>query len=112
MKKFIYLIGVLTFMSCINKSPEIKNIEIGEKSIFSISDNLTKLNISIDGMSCEMGCALKIEKKLNTKYGENTIKVDFLKKSATVQFDKQILDFDKIKNEIENLGPYKANKKL
>ena len=59
-----------------------------------------------------MGCALKIEKKLNAKYGANTIKVDFLKKTGIVQFDKQILDFDKIKNEIENLGPYKANKKL
>ena len=112
MKKFIYLIGVLTFMSCSNKSPEIKTIEISEKSIFSISDNLTKLNISIEGMSCEMGCALKIEKKLNAKYGANTIKVDFLKKTGIVQFDNQILDFDKIKNEIENLGPYKANKKL
>ena len=112
MKKFIYLIGMLTFVSCSNNSPEIKTVEISEKSVFLTSANLTKLNILINGMSCEMGCALKIEKKLNAKYGANTIKVDFLKKSAIVQFDRQILDFDKIKNEIENLGPYKAYEKL
>ena len=73
---------MLSFVSCSNNSPEVKTIEISEKSIFLTSANLTKLNISINGMSCEMGCALKIEKKLNAKYGANTIKVDFLKKSA------------------------------
>lgn len=44
-------------------------------------------SFSIDGMSCSIGCAKTLEKKLSALEGVEKASVDFDKKSATVEFD-------------------------
>jgi len=44
-------------------------------------------SFSIEGMTCSMGCAKTIEKKLSEMDGVENAAVDFEKKTATVEFD-------------------------
>ncbi|MFT3793594.1 heavy-metal-associated domain-containing protein [Flavobacterium sp.] len=44
-------------------------------------------SFNIDGMSCAIGCAKTIEKKLAEMDGVEKAEVDFEKKTATVEFD-------------------------
>ena len=44
-------------------------------------------SFSIEGMTCSMGCAKTIEKKLSKMAGVEKASVDFDKKTATVEFD-------------------------
>jgi Cu+-exporting ATPase len=44
-------------------------------------------SFSIEGMTCSMGCAKTIEKKLSEMDGVQKAAVDFDKKTATVKFD-------------------------
>lgn len=44
-------------------------------------------SFNIDGMSCSIGCAKTIEKKLAEMDGVEKAEVDFDKKTATVEFD-------------------------
>lgn len=48
---------------------------------------LQTASFHIDGMTCAMGCARTIEKKLAELEGVKNAKVDFEKKSATVEYD-------------------------
>ncbi len=67
-----------------------------EKSVPKVKNeiaaaNLQNASFTIDGMTCEIGCAKTIEEELNGLEGVKEAKVDFEKKSATISFDKTIL---------------------
>lgn len=49
--------------------------------------NLETTSFKIDGMTCPMGCAATIEKKLAGLDGVQEAKVDFDTKTATISFD-------------------------
>lgn len=51
------------------------------------AENLQTASFSIEGMSCAVGCAKTIEKKLAGLEGVQEAKVDFDKKTATVSYD-------------------------
>lgn len=51
------------------------------------AENLQTASFTIDGMSCAVGCAKTIEKKLAGLDGVQEAKVDFEKKTATVAYD-------------------------
>jgi len=53
--------------------------------------NLQTATFTIEGMTCEIGCAKTIQEELNGLDGVQTAKVDFEKKLATVSFDKTAL---------------------
>ncbi len=53
------------------------------------AENLQTASFTIDGMSCAVGCAKTIEKKLAGLDGVQDAKVDFDKKTATVSYDWQ-----------------------
>ena len=50
-------------------------------------EKLQTASFSIEGMSCAIGCAKTIEKKLTEMDGVQKASVDFEKKTATVEFD-------------------------
>ena len=50
---------------------------------------LETASFTIDGMTCAVGCAKTIEKKLSGMDGVQKATVDFDKKTATVAFDKE-----------------------
>ncbi len=76
--------------SCKNE-PETKTIEIEEtNSVNEINANATiaKAEFKIKGMTCAIGCAKTIEKKLSKMEGVKSASVNFEKEMAMVEYDE------------------------
>tara|TARA_R110002033_G_scaffold449_2_gene4321 strand:- start:1010 stop:1549 length:540 start_codon:yes stop_codon:yes gene_type:complete len=90
----IVAIIALVFTSCKNESqPEVKtvDVEVAAKDVASTLDpNATyaKVEFGIEGMTCAMGCAKTIEKKMAKMDGVKSAKVDFDKRLAMVEYDE------------------------
>jgi mercuric ion binding protein len=81
----------LTIWSCKNETePQVKTVEVEETNAKNeIADDavLAKAEFNIEGMTCAIGCAKTIEKKLAKMDGVKSAKVDFDKKLAQVEYD-------------------------
>ncbi|WP_396155498.1 heavy-metal-associated domain-containing protein [Flavobacterium macrobrachii] len=66
--------------------------------------------LKIDGMTCSMGCAKTIERKLTEMDGVQEAKVDFDKKEATVSFDAAVLSPEKLSETVEATADGKTYK--
>lgn len=64
----------------------------------------------IDGMSCAIGCAKTIEKKLNKTEGVQEANVDFDKKEAIVSFDASVVTPEKLQEIVEKTADGKTYK--
>lgn len=88
----IALIAVAT-ISCKNEAkPEVKTIEIetAKESSRELDPNATyaKAEFTIGGMTCAIGCAATIQKKLGKMNGVKYAVVDFDKRLAMVEYDQ------------------------
>lgn len=85
----------LLFISCKEKTSE-KNLGATKETVApKVKKEIAKVNLqtasfTVEGMTCEIGCARTIEGELNELEGVKTAKVDFGKKLATVSFDKTV----------------------
>ncbi|MDT0559654.1 heavy metal-associated domain-containing protein [Ichthyenterobacterium sp. W332] len=89
----VIILATFFIVACKQSTPEVKTVDISsEKSseIASIDPNATlaKAEFTINGMTCEMGCAKTIEKKMAKMEGVKSAKVDFGKKLAMVEYDE------------------------
>ena len=90
----IVAIMALVFTSCKNEAqPEVKtvDVEVTKKDVAQTLDpsaTYAKVEFSIDGMTCAMGCAKTIEKKMAKMEGVKSAKVDFDKRLAMVEYDE------------------------
>ena len=80
-------------MNCKNDvKPEVKTIEVetASEDIQELDPNTTyaKAEFTIDGMTCEIGCARTIQKKLTKMEGVKSATVDFDRKLAMVEYDQ------------------------
>ena len=88
------MIMILVLSSCKNDSqPEVKtvDVEVSNKDVSQTLDpNATyaKVEFGIEGMTCAMGCAKTIEKKMAKMEGVKSAKVDFDKRLAMVEYDE------------------------
>lgn len=64
---------------------------------------MKKVELSINGMHCK-SCVQLIESNLSELEGVNKVKVSLIDNKATVIFDSDKVDFDKIKSEIKKSG--------
>lgn len=93
-KLFITATLAIAFTACKNdKQPEIKtvDVEVTDKDVsIALDPNATyaKVEFGIDGMTCAMGCAKTIEKKMAKMEGVKSAKVDFDKRLAMVEYDE------------------------
>ena len=73
--------------------------------------NLETTSFKIDGMTCPMGCAAVIEKKLADLDGVEQAKVDFDQKTATISFDAAKQTPEKLVETVEHIadGAYKVS---
>ena len=98
----------VTVWSCKNETePQVKIIEVEETTAKSkIADDaiLAKAEFNIEGMTCAMGCAKTIEKKLAKMEGVKFAKVDFDKKSAIVEYDEAIVTSSSLESTVTNAG--------
>ncbi len=84
-------IMVLLTVSCKNETkPEVKTVEVAAEASKTIDPNATyaKAEFTIDGMTCEIGCAKTIEKKIAKMEGVKSATVDFDRKLAMVEYNE------------------------
>jgi Cu+-exporting ATPase len=104
-KNLILLITIVVTISCKQAIPEIKIIEITKaQEVVLNSDNLIKSELKITGMTCAIGCAATIEKKLNKTHGIQSAKVDFENAIAQIIFDPNWIKDQELTNIIQEVG--------
>ncbi|MDO6760577.1 heavy metal-associated domain-containing protein [Tamlana sp. 2_MG-2023] len=92
-KHLLLLALVTTFaFSCKNKNAEVKTVEVDttQASTNELDPNATyaKAEFTIKGMTCAMGCAATIQKKISKMDGVKSATVDFEKELAMVEYDE------------------------
>ena len=92
-KHILILTLVATFaFSCKNDAKaEVKTVEhAASEAVAKLDPNATyaKAEFTIEGMTCAIGCAATIEKKIAKMEGVKSSKVDFDKKLAMVEYDE------------------------
>lgn len=70
-------------------------------SVNAVSGKIETASFNIEGMSCEVMCASKIQKELAKTEGVQNAKVDFEKKTATVEYDSGKITPEKIVETVE-----------
>lgn len=83
----------IVLLSCKNDSTntnEVTPIETTTDTLSAVETaaNLKTESFTIEGMTCEIGCAKTIESKLANLEGVEEAKVDFENKTATISFDE------------------------
>ena len=92
--------------------PEVENSNVAADSVSNeVAGVLEKASFEIEGMSCAVGCAAKIEKDLANLPGVKTAKVDFETKKATVEYDNAKQNPISIQSTVEGIakGAYKVS---
>ncbi len=87
----VLAVMVLVTVSCKNEAkPEVKTVEVASETSKTLDPNATyaKAEFTIDGMTCEIGCARTIEKKIAKMEGVKSAKVDFDRKLAMVEYNE------------------------
>lgn len=92
LKTFVFLTVLALSVSCKEAEPEIKTVEMEQPELISenqLDPNATyaKAEFGIDGMTCEMGCAKMIEKKIAKMEGVKSATVNFDTRLAMVEYD-------------------------
>lgn len=92
LKNILSIMVILIMLSsCKNdKKAEIKTINLSSEKISQKLDPdavYSKAEFNIKGMTCEMGCAKTIEKKLTKMDGMKSAVVDFKNELASVEYD-------------------------
>ncbi|PTT15455.1 heavy metal transporter [Flavobacterium sp. HMWF030] len=105
----------LVFVSC--KKEEDKNLaniktetSTPKEHKAIAAENLQTASFEIEGMTCAMGCAKTIEKELSNLDGVDKASVDFDKKTATVVFDKTVLNQENLTKTVQATGDGKTYK--
>lgn len=81
---------------------EVKKVTLTKTEI--AAENIETASFTIEGMTCEIGCAKTIEGKLSETVGVGEAKVDFESKIATVKFDKTKQTIESLSKAIEKVG--------
>lgn len=85
MAKYVIMIFLtLLVFSCNEKKGEENAVETQE---IKTAQDLKKVEVEIEGMTCEIGCAKLIESKLSKLEGVIYVKVDFESRLGKIEFD-------------------------
>lgn len=88
---FVALISMFV-VACKNETqPEVKTVDMSEvtpkTNTLDPNAHYAKAEFDIEGMTCAMGCAKTIEKKIGAMEGVKSAKVDFDNRLAMVEYD-------------------------
>lgn len=98
---FYFLLFLVLLTSCKNENSQ-NNTESTEKQELAV--DLKKVDVAIEGMTCEIGCAKLIESKLAKAEGVSFVKVDFEKKMGRIEYDANKIDEKELANIIASAG--------
>lgn len=108
--KIIFVLSLLTLLpfSCKNnKQSEVKVVETETTQSTETKSDVqvnAAATFTIKGMTCAMGCAKTIEKKLAKLDGVGSAIVDFESELATVEFDANKVSAEDLKNTVAAVG--------
>ena len=102
MKKslLIFALSTLFLTSCKDKTAETTATSTDSKTVAAVGKTETA-SFTVDGMSCAVMCASKIEKELAATEGVQKATVDFDKKLATIEYDAAITSPEKLIEKVE-----------
>lgn len=93
-------------------NPPVENTNVAEDTVGNeVAGVMEKASFEIEGMSCAVGCAAKIEKDLAKLPGVKSAKVDFETKKATVEYDNAKQNPISLQSTVEGIakGAYKVS---
>lgn len=99
-------------VNCKNEKVKVSQ-EIASKPVENVKpipSNPKTATFEIEGMTCAVGCANLIEGKLSKLDGVAEAKVDFESKTATVTYNADQLNLQKITKTVEAVGGGKLYK--
>ena len=111
--KTLALFALTSFLmvSCKNETAETTETAATEQTQEQPAQ-LATASFSIEGMSCAVGCANHIEKKLAKLDGVQKAEVDFEAKKATVEYDANKVTPELLTQTVEEAADGKAYKVL
>ena len=104
---FFIILSIVFLWGCQNKLvPKVIEVPISQESPKKIEALGEKAyaKLSIEGMTCAIGCAVTIEKKLQRTSGIISAKVDFETNTGWVTYDATMLNLDKISSVVKSTG--------
>jgi len=99
------LVVVMVFTSCKNKV-ENENLDDNNsvKSEKLVEEDVRKIALNIEGMTCEIGCARTIQSKLSKTEGVKFAEINFEKKNGIVEYDANKLSEKDIVSVVEQIA--------
>jgi Cu+-exporting ATPase len=94
-------------LACKNDAkPEVKTVETETTEVKELNPDATyaKAEFTVEGMTCAIGCAATIEKKIAKMDGVKSAKVDFDKKLAMVEYDVEKVNPDLLIETVKKTG--------
>ena len=106
MKKTLLLLLFISFLlNCKNNtSPDIKTVITDSEKVLNPNATYVKAEFTINGMTCAIGCAATIQKKLRKMDGIKFAVVDFDKSLAMVEYDKKSVTHNAIENTVTKIS--------
>ncbi len=108
LKKSLFALAIVSLMtiSCKkeNTNQEVTSENAAEVEDVILAENLETASFTIEGMSCQVMCASKIQKELAALSGVKEANVDFENKSASVQYDSSKISPEKLVETVEAVG--------
>ena len=104
---FVIALVFTLMMACKNEAkPEVKTVETEATEVKELDPNATyaKAEFTVEGMTCAIGCAKTIEKKLAKMEGVKSAKVDFDKKLAMVEYDEAKVTTASLEETVKKTG--------
>lgn len=103
-KNIAFAIAITLFAVSCKKETTSETKEVATTKTEIAAENLETASFTIEGMTCEVGCAKTIESKLTGTDGVSEATVDFEKKIATVKFDKTKQSVETLTKTVEKVG--------
>jgi len=72
--------------------------------IESKPENIIKIELTVSGMSCQEGCANRIDKELNSTFGIIQSRTSFKKSQSVVSYDASLITKEEIFSIIKKKG--------
>ena len=99
---FTFLI-VFLMISC-NTSINNKETKITKNQEVVSVEDIKNIEVDIEGMTCEIGCARLIQSKLYKTDGVTFADISFENKLGKISFDVNMVSVDEIKEEIQKIA--------
>ena len=113
MKSVLTLLIAFSVIACKNANePEVIMVEneTAEVATANPDAHYAKAEFGIDGMTCAIGCAKSIERKLAKMDGVKSAKVDFDNRIAMVEYDEELVTPTSLEATVASVGEdYKVN---